>query len=502
MITPTVQNANVQTASTHSADPHLSSEELHRKLERAPSADTLDSTASLFYDKSNCVYQSWENFVHHLADNDEQALDSTFKIRLKDVTLSNNHDYPTVVLKNLKTIILDLNLPYNIGTGGRKAYERELLRFEKSFDIKRYLFYRKSSQYLNKEINLEELWDNVQRSKMSIKIIINGVTMLRMNENNKEIAIGFRNDSDLILSGVWSGILKLSLMKTDVPNFSRFPCKNLKELLFYNVWALSSTDVKEFVRKCSSLQSFCCWVVCPWWENMKKSACNNAPPPHSPTELDMKTDLVSKNLKHLALYKVVLTVPPKTVKPHLTDLFLDTCFWPANFGNNFGTIFPNLRRCALIYKDEHHRVRQDFKSAITVRMVHNLIHLNHIEWIRIFGLDWNERYLAEQKVTAKLLRSSIIPIDETEVVEVRNILVGCNIHDDAKNFILERNLTTAADSQYIWSGLQLNEREPTENDNGYWDFMDQLDYGYYKLDNFFKSHQVFQNNFVSNLGLP
>lgn len=87
--------------------------------------------------------------------------------------------------------------------------------------------------------------------------------------------------------------------------------------------------------------------------------------------------------------------------------------------------------------------------------------LTHIEWIRIWGLNWDERYSTEVREGSKNLRSSVPPIADVEIAIVKSFLEKCKIPDDSENFLLVKNLQTNE-----WSGKVLNNHEPEEYDNG------------------------------------
>lgn len=369
-----VQNQNFLQLSSAFASNSFTINPTPRKRPRASSEDqstnhqSTDSSVSMFYDKQNCGYHSWEEFVSNFGANPENILYTTNIIRLQNVSFQNNYIYPTVVLPNLEKISLDLSIDMDMGHG---SPDEAFTRFEKSFDIRRYLFYRRST---TEDLDLTQLWD----SKMPINLVINGITMLRLNTENMELAIGFRSDAFSILSGVGKGehLQKLCLMKSDVPDFQDFPCKYLKEVLFYHVFALTEFDVKKFLKRCSSLESFCCWVICPCWENMTSSGKH---PLYSPTQLDLAKDFVSQEkLKYVALCKVLLTLttsPKQAVKVNLTELYLDTCFWEEHFVDNFDKLFPNLQRCA--FRQQNQKIRpknsqETYKSIVSIRLAHKV----------------------------------------------------------------------------------------------------------------------------------
>jgi hypothetical protein len=308
-------------------------------------------------------------------------------------------------------------------------------------------------------------------------LTINGVKLLKINWEEKEILIGFGTKKlrlyqklSTLLSKNLSSFTKLSLVDLDLPNFpvlSKFA--SITDLTLWGVREVQESspsrsiqttptiNVKlgHFLQHFPNLTTLNCWYK----TTEKKSKIKGL-------------NLVSQTkLKKLALFNSNINLPPSYVPiifENLTELYSDSCQWTKNIGKKFNEIFPNLKRVSfsnyddttILYEidedqsfstdsdDEYFsapqpkRVKNSIFPLVSVELVNNILKIASLQWILITCLQWpKEMY----KFSSKPLRRPMEARNLKKFLEKAGILKDCGPN---YSFALEKDGRKGVWKQY------------------------------------------------------
>jgi hypothetical protein len=460
----------------------------------------------------------WDTYIRRwIKDKQRESLS---KISLTEANVV--HTYPIVWMPELDELYVELNLdlPDNFP------------RFGQTFDLRKYVFFTK---HPNRHWKFSELWD----MRVPITIKINGVTLFRISKLHKELTISFPNDVDAeeIMSGIGKSdkLSKLTLINTPIPSRIRgFPARYLEHICFYGVKIRDEYDLGDLFKRCRNLVELSCYA---------STNCNAS-------VVDLHSDLTSGDkLQRIVLFNVLLYVPCLQ-KPAAFEgvklLYLDQCIWTASLADIIHLVFPNLERLAIRQRrsdpkeakrkapskdtksgtprkdvnletppeetncgtssevTSHETTSQDKSYYVTTRMLFNVLKIKSLGWIRIWGVNWNEKRSAKPDGSpSKNLRNKPSVISDEEVAMVQSVLQNSGLRKETCNFILEKKScednacgsVPEAEKTACWVGQELNENEDQEDDHGYWDLMDRLEFDMFSLNNAYNDYKTFQNSF-------
>jgi hypothetical protein len=401
---------------------------------------------------------TWSNYIRRLEKSSNSENLKLTGLIFKNFIIKKQHS--TLFLPLLRKFVLDLHMQMD---------SAEFHRFVDLFDLRIYFFFIKKEDTFWK---FEELWImNIQ-----LELIINGVTFFKMDrKNNQEVTINFSNDHAAILSGMVDlnsndskNLEKLNLATTDIPSVG-FATDNLREICLYKVYDNCEPGlVASFLKRCQNLEKLSCCV-----DKEKLDSDSDK------SKINLAHDLISKNLKRLALSKIQLLFNPATLKiakkEHVEELYTNFVHFSPMIFEKFDLLFPSLKRVSFRKcESEQYDNKEKLLTSVNVRLLSNIIFkIKSIEWIRVWGFDWTQKEQKPSPSSSKktattpptnnkiALRNTALPITHVEEFTLKSLLKSSGIKVNSQDFLLVKDAKTG-----IWKGTQYDGKGKNAEDNG------------------------------------
>lgn len=459
------------------------------------SDDFYSSIRKTVRDRSFPVF---EDFVKRLCTSDKlHTTGNVSELRCCNVTLQDN--YRTVFYgNNFKEARLVFNCKFLENDPDCRT--RSFLNFIRHFDIMRYLALNKEATG-GKGHNVEHIWG----WNIDITLQFEGVTFLNiqhpqgsdLNKGGGTLIMNYLPDSAKILSNEKLRPKKLALSNCEFNlDLLRNKGKQLEELILHRVWGDYTMD--EILKEFNNLQELTCWRYAPPLLHLQQryrcTTCNSIKAPFSPIlSFNFAKPIhpsARTSLRKLVLCQSELKFATRSnCETNITELFLDRCYTvPASettktrgpkVSEVFHLVFPKLEKFVIIEDSG-----EDFSTAgnaATPELIHCVLtKISNFQFIRVVGLKWSEN------------NEDCIHLIEEEGL-LMALLVSINLPGKPRNFLLQKS------SEGEWTGESMNEEAESQDvDGGYWSKMDEMEFHWYGLNNFYEKCEVFEDYFLQD----
>ncbi|CAL8113103.1 unnamed protein product [Orchesella dallaii] len=417
------------------------------------------------------TFHVYEDMIRkYYREDDKTELGSFY---FKNITITDN--YRPLIVKYCTDVSIDASLSFL--ARGKEDREESFLQFVKHFDPMRYLVFNNKAP---NPLTVGNLWTLNQNFMLKFS----GITFLKMCHKNSEVVLNYMNESRTILSNE-----KMRLRKLAVSN-SEFSWKMLKEkgkleeLILYRAWG--EFTLEEIINDCPNLSKLVCWKHVPtsWIKGSSTSI---------PLCLKISPSLLAKtSLRKLVLFQAELKLPGTTriqSGTSISELYLDHCHTKnneraASVFEVFCKVFPQLKTLTIF--EDLSLFPAEIRGNIASSELINSIRKNvaSIEWIRVAGLKWSSHSSSEDSPNHSY--------DRIEDEDLNEFLTQSGLPNQPTNFLLERNET--------WKGTSKEDpaKEPVDLDGGYWSSMDEMEFTWYELNNFYDNCEIFEDYFVQD----
>jgi hypothetical protein len=299
-----------------------------------------------------------------------------------------------VRIPKLTDFYMDIKLPsLKHGDVNGMAGEADLLEF---------LFFSIKASKPNWKLN--EIWG----LGINITLIINGITMIKVDHNENKVVINKLKEFNSILESIAgdSGTKRLILSHQIFPsNPEFFPSQSLDQLVLLSIKD-EIPNVNKFLRRFKRLKELCILST-----ELKK--------------IDLCNDLTCRErLKKLALGNSRFSISLLNPFKNLEELFLWKCDWTTAFEEQVHMLFPNLKKVSVL------------ASKATPLLLKRFLRIKTIEEISCGQFDWGS--------------SSIN--DNADAIEVKELLISAGLTDTDRSFVLSRSLR---DDKPQWNGSKI-----------------------------------------------